>query len=59
MMRSRRSLLHLGVLAAAAPAVSTAEAAPAYHGSARSGGLVTARDNAARAVTIAGRRGRG
>ena len=38
-------------------AVSSASAAPAYHGSSRGGGTVTARDDAARSFTAA-RRGR-
>jgi hypothetical protein len=55
-MRSRRSFLHLGFGAAAALAVSPASAAPAYHGSPRGGGVVTARDDAARTFTAARRR---
>lgn len=55
-MRSRRSFLHLGLVAAAAFAVSSAAAVPAYHGSARGGGTVTARDDAARTFTAARRR---
>jgi hypothetical protein len=55
-MRSRRSFLHLGFVAAAACAVSPAAAVPAYHGSARGGGTVTARDDAARTFTAARRR---
>jgi hypothetical protein len=55
-MRSRRSLLHLGVVAVAALAGSSAAAVPAYHGSARGGGTVTARDDAARTFTAARRR---
>jgi hypothetical protein len=55
-MRSRRSfLVHLGFVAAATLAISPASAAPvdhgAYHGSARGGGTVTARDDAARTFT--------
>jgi hypothetical protein len=50
-MRSRRSFLHFGFAAAAALTVSPASALPAYHGSARGGGIVTARDNAARSFT--------
>jgi hypothetical protein len=57
-MRSRRSVLYLGYAAAATLAVSSLSAAPAYHGSARGGGTVTARDEAARTFTAA-RRGRG
>lgn len=49
-MRSRRSFL-LGFVAAAALAVPSASAAPAYHGSARGGGTVTARDDAAHGFT--------
>jgi len=56
-MRSRRSFLHLGFAAAATFAVSSASAAPAYHGSPRGGGTVTARDEAARTFTAV-RRGR-
>lgn len=55
-MRSRRSFLHLGLGAAAALTVSSATALPAYHGSARGGGTVTARDDAARTFTAARRR---
>jgi hypothetical protein len=55
-MRSRRSFLHLGFVAAAALAVPSASAAPAYHGSPRGGGTVTARDDAARSFTAARRR---
>jgi len=47
-MRSRRSFLHLGFVAATTLAISPAAAVPAYHGSARGGGTVTARDEAAR-----------
>jgi hypothetical protein len=54
-MRSRRSFLHLGFVAAAAFAVSSAAAVPAYHGSARGGGTVTARDDADRTFTAARR----
>jgi hypothetical protein len=51
-MRSRRSLLlHLGFVAAATLAISPASAVPAYHGSARGGGTVTGRDDAARTFT--------
>jgi len=55
-MRSRRSFLHLGFVAAAALAASSASAKPAYHGSARGGGTVTARDDAARSFTAARRK---
>jgi hypothetical protein len=55
-MRSRRSFLHLGFVAAAALAASSASAAPAYHGSARGGGTVTARDDAAHTFTARRRR---
>jgi hypothetical protein len=55
-MRSRRSFLHLGFAATAALAVSSASAAPAYWGSPRGGGTVTARDDAARTFTAARRR---
>ncbi len=55
-MRSRRSFLHLGFAAAAMLAVAPASAAPAYHGSARGGGTVKARDDAARTFTAARRR---
>jgi hypothetical protein len=55
-MQSRRSFLHLGLAAAATLAVSSASAAPAYHGSPRGGGTVTARDDAARTFTAARRR---
>jgi hypothetical protein len=54
-MRSRRSFLHLAFIAAAASAVSPAAAVPAYHGSARGGGTVTARDDAARTFAAARR----
>jgi hypothetical protein len=54
-MRSRRSFLQLGLVAAATLAVSSASALPAYHGSARGGGTVTARDDAARSFTAARR----
>lgn len=54
-MRSRRSFLHLGFVAAAAFAASSAAAVPAYHGSARGGGTVTARDDAARTFSAARR----
>jgi hypothetical protein len=56
-MRSRRSFLHLGFVAAAALGGSSVLAAPAYHGSPRGGGTVTARDDAARNFTAL-RRGR-
>ena len=56
-MQSRRSFLHIGLAAAATFAVSPASAVPAYHGSARGGGTVTARDDAARNFTAV-RRGR-
>ena len=56
-MRSRRSVLHLVFVAAATLAVSPASAVPAYHGSARGGGTVTARDDGARTFTAV-RRGR-
>ena len=56
-MRSRRSFLRFGWLAAATLAVSPASAAPAYHGTPRGGGTVTARDDAARTFTAV-RRGR-
>ena len=55
-MRTRRSFLHFGFVAAAALAVSSASAKPAYHGSARGGGTVTARDDAARTFTARRRR---
>jgi hypothetical protein len=55
-MRSKRSFLHLGLVAAATLAVSSASAAPAYFGSPRGGGTVTARDDAARNFTAARRR---
>jgi hypothetical protein len=55
-MRSRRSFVHLGLVAAAALTVSSAAAVPAYHGSARGGGTVTARDDAAGTFTAARRR---
>ena len=50
-MRSRRSFLHLGLVAAATLAASSASTAPAYFGSPRGGGTVTARDDAARNFT--------
>src|SRR5690348_2360253 len=56
-MQSRRSFLQLGFAAAAALAVSPASAAPAYHGTPRGGGTVTARDEGARTFTAV-RRGR-
>ena len=55
-MRSRRSFLHFGFVAAAALAVSPASALPAYHGSPRGGGTVIARDDAARNFTAVRRR---
>jgi hypothetical protein len=57
-MQSRRSFLHFGFASAAALAVSSVStlAAPAYHGSARGGGTVTARDDAARTFTAMRRR---
>jgi len=55
-MRSRRSFLHLGLSAAATLAISPISAAPAYFGSPRGGGTVTARDDAARTFTAARRR---
>jgi hypothetical protein len=55
-MRTRRSFLHLGFVAAATLAVSSASAVPAYHGSPRGGGTVTARDDAARNFTAVRRR---
>ncbi|HUC48425.1 MAG TPA: hypothetical protein VMA30_03505 [Xanthobacteraceae bacterium] len=54
-MQSKRSLLHLGFAVVVAFAVSSASGAPAYHGSARGGGTVTARDDAARTFTAARR----
>ncbi len=54
-MQSRRSVLHLGFVAAAALAISPALGARAYHGSARGGGTVTAVDDAARTFTAARR----
>lgn len=54
-MRSRRSFLHFGFVAAATVAATAASALPAYHGSARGGGTVTARDDAARTFTAARR----
>ena len=56
-MRSRRSFLHLGLVVAATLSVSSASAVPAYFGSPRGGGTVTARDDTARTFTAA-RRGR-
>ena len=50
-MRSRRSFLHLGLVAAATIAVSAASAAPAYFGSPRGGGTVIARDDAGHSFT--------
>ena len=55
-MRSRRSFLHLGLVAAATLSASSVSAAPAYFGSPRGGGTVTARDDAARTFTAARRR---
>ena len=55
-MLSRRSFLHLGVVVAAMLAVSSASAAPAYWGSPRGGGTVTARDDASRNFTAVRRR---
>ena len=55
-MQSRRSFLQFGFVAAATLAVSSASAAPAYHGSPRGGGTVTARDDAARTFTAARRK---
>ena len=54
-MRSRRSFLYL--IAAAPLAVVPAVAAPAYHGTPRGGGTVSARDDVARTFTAV-RRGR-
>lgn len=58
MMQSRRSFLHLGIAAVATLVARPASAAhpPAYHGSARGGGTVTAIDDAARTFTAARRR---
>jgi hypothetical protein len=56
-MLSKRSFLHLGLAAAVTLAVSSASALPAYFGSPRGGGTVTARDDAARNFTAV-RRGR-
>ena len=56
-MRLRQSLLHFSFIAAAMLAVSSASAAPAYHGTPRGGGTVTARDDWARTFTAV-RRGR-
>jgi hypothetical protein len=55
-MRSRRSFLHLGLVTATTLSVSSASAAPAYFGSPRGGGTVTARDDSARTFTAARRR---
>ena len=55
-MQSRRSFLQLGFVSAAALTVSSAAAAPAFHGSPRGGGTVTARDDAARTFAAARRR---
>jgi hypothetical protein len=55
-MLSKRTFLHLGfAVAAATLTISSASALPAYHGSARGGGTVTARDDAARTFTAARR----
>jgi hypothetical protein len=54
-MLFRRSFLHLGFVVAATLAVSSASALPAYFGSPRGGGTVTARDDAARTFTAARR----
>jgi len=54
-MPSRRPFLHLGFVAAAMLAVSSASAAPAYFGSPRGGGTVIARDDAAGKFTAARR----
>jgi hypothetical protein len=52
-MHSRRSFLHFGIALTAAFAAGPASAArsTAYHGSARSGGRVIARDDAALSFT--------
>jgi hypothetical protein len=50
-MQSRRSFLHLGFVSAVALVATPASAVPAYHGSARGGGTVTARDDADRTFT--------
>jgi hypothetical protein len=50
-MPSRRSFLHLRLVAVATLAVSSALAAPAYFGFPRGGGTVTARDDAAGTFT--------
>lgn len=55
-MLSRRSFLRLGFVSAATLAVSSASAVPAYHGSPRGGGTVTARDDAAHSFTAVRRR---
>ena len=55
-MCSRRSFLHFGFLAAASLAASSASAVPAYHGSSRGGGTVTARDDAGHTFTARRRR---
>jgi hypothetical protein len=55
-MRTRRSFLQLGFVAAATIAVPSASALPAYHGSARGGGTVTARDDAGHNFTAVRRR---
>jgi hypothetical protein len=55
-MRSRRSFFHLGLVAAATLAFSPASAVPAYWGSSRGGGTVTARDDAAPKFTAIRRR---
>lgn len=56
-MQSRRSFLGFVAAAATLALSSTASALPAYHGSPRGGGTVTARDDAARTFTAV-RRGR-
>jgi Cu/Ag efflux protein CusF len=53
-MRSRRSILHLGLAAAASLAVSPVSAA--FHGTARTGGTITAIDEQARSFTLMRRR---
>jgi hypothetical protein len=50
-MPSRRSILHLGLGAAATLAASPAAAAAAYFGSPRGGGIVTTIDEQARSFT--------
>ena len=54
-MRSIRSCLYLGCVAVATLTVASAWAAPAYHGTPRGGGTVTARDDVARTFTAARR----